>query len=244
MKSIRKGEKMEKEEFEKYLKRGGRSPSVIQQCLHLVGEYETYLLEHKGGVSIEEARPVDLEEFVKWIEQHPKSSVKNHLWALRYYFDFTVNRELRDCASKLRQERIKRKPFSLKEFRDVDQDCVGKFASIGIVDVAQMLEAGSTPVKRQSLSKKTGVPIDTILEFVKLSDLARITGLKGIRARLYYDAGVDTIEKLAEWDPEELRVTLNEFVERTGFKGIAPLPKEVKHTVETARKLTRVVEYD
>lgn len=33
------------------------------------------------------------------------------------------------------------------------------------------------------------------------------------------------------------------FVERTGFGGIAPLPKEVRGTVTNARKLPRIVEY-
>jgi hypothetical protein len=107
-----------------------------------------------------------------------------------------------------------------------------------------MIEAGNTPAKRQSLSKKKGVPLDIILEFVKLSDFARISGLKAIRARVYYDAGVDTIENLTRWDPEELLGMLIEFVERTGFDGIAPLPKEVKYAVDTARKLPKIIEYE
>jgi hypothetical protein len=87
------------------------------------------------------------------------------------------------------------------------------------------------------------VPLDVVLELVKLSDLARIPGLKNIRARLYYDAGVDCIEKLAAWNAEELRAMLVDFVEETGFEGIAPWPKEAKSAVETARKLPQLVEY-
>jgi hypothetical protein len=67
--------------------------------------------------------------------------------------------------------------------------------------------------------------------------------VKSVRARLYYDAGVDTVEKMAEWDPEELREMLIAFVEQTGFDGVAPLPKEARNTVETARKLPKIVEY-
>jgi len=93
------------------------------------------------------------------------------------------------------------------------------------------------------LAEQTRVPLDAILEFVKLSDLARIAGLKSIRARLYHDAGADTIEKLAQWDPEELGAMLAAFVERTGFDGIAPLPKEARHAVENAQKLPKIVEY-
>jgi hypothetical protein len=106
-----------------------------------------------------------------------------------------------------------------------------------------MLEAGRTRDRRNELSAKTGVPAEAILEFVKLSDLARIQGVKGIRARLYYDAGVDSVEKLARWNPKELRAMLIEFVEKTGFEGIAPLPKEAESTVAEAKKLPKIVEY-
>jgi len=106
-----------------------------------------------------------------------------------------------------------------------------------------MLELGKTRIGRQKLSDKTGIPAEAILEFVKLSDLSRIEGVKNIRARLYYDAGIDTVEKMAKWNPEKLRTYLVEFVKTTGFKGIAPLPKETEHTVETAKKLPKFVEY-
>ena len=41
-----------------------------------------------------------------------------------------------------------------------------------------------------------------------------------------------------------IRAMMIEFVERTGFDGIAPLPKEVKSTIETAQKLPKLVEYN
>jgi hypothetical protein len=88
-----------------------------------------------------------------------------------------------------------------------------------------------------------GVPLETVLEYVKLSDLTRVGALKRVRARLYYEAGVDTIEKLAAWDPAALREMFVAYVERTGFEGIAPLPREVENAVETAKKLPRLVEY-
>jgi len=50
-------------------------------------------------------------------------------------------------------------------------------------------------------------------------------------------------EKMAGWDPEELRAMLVEFVERTGFNGMAPLPGEARFSVERARELPKIVEY-
>jgi hypothetical protein len=106
-----------------------------------------------------------------------------------------------------------------------------------------MLDAGKTGKDRKRLAQETRIPVEGVLELVKLSDLARLPGLKAVRARLYYDAGLDTLDKIAAYDPEEMRKMLAEFVVRTGFKGIPPLPKEASSTVSLAKHLPRIVEY-
>jgi predicted flap endonuclease-1-like 5' DNA nuclease len=229
--------------FEKFLKRGGRSPSATQRCLRMVSEFEEYLQQHRGGKYLEEAEPEDLDAFVTWIEREPKASAKTYLWALGYCFEFNQNQELRQLAGLLREQRIKRRPFPLKDFQGVDSEHAARLATAGINNVKQMLEAGRTHADRQKLADETGIPLVAIVELVKLSDLARIPGIKGIRARLYHDAGVDTVAKMAKWDPEELRVMLLEFVERTDFEGIAPLPAEATFSVAKAKELPTIVEY-
>jgi len=233
---------MDEDEFRVFLKRGGRSPNVVKQCVRYVRDFEEYLRKYCGGRGLEEVNSEDLESYVEWVEMEPKASAKTHLWALSHYFEHVSNEEMRKLAGVLRRQRIKKKSFALKEFRGVNLEYVDKLAAVNVKNVEQMLKAGKAQIGRQSLSRKSGVPVEAVLEFVKLSDLARIPGVKGIRARLYYDAGVDTVEKLAEWGPKELREMLVEFVERTMFDGIAPLSKEAEFTVKTAKKLPKVVE--
>jgi len=142
----------------------------------------------------------------------------------------------------LRRQMKKTNPFQLKDFRGVDPEVIARLASRGIKTAGQMLAAGSTPARRAALARQTGLDEARVLEFVNLSDLARLPGVKGIRARLYYDAGVNSVEGLALWEPEALRRMLADFVERTGFEGTPPLPKEVSSTIENARALPKVVE--
>jgi hypothetical protein len=150
---------------------------------------------------------------------------------------------MRELASNLRQQRIKQTQFPLKDFLKVKPAHRKKLEALGIRNANQMLMAGKTPEKRQELSTKTGIPVEAILELVKLSDLTRIFGVKSIRAQLYYYAGVDTLDRMAKWDPDKLRTMLIDFVEKTGFNGIAPLPKEAEFTVKEAKKLPRIIEY-
>lgn len=145
------------------------------------------------------------------------------------------------CRCEMKEK--KRNPFKLKEFRGVNPGHIEILNGVGIKNAEQMLKVGRTRKQRATLAKETGIPEKKILELVKLSDLARLPGVKGIRARLYYDAGVDSVEKMAGWEEEPLRIMVTKYVERTGFDGIPPLPKEVSSTIVNARKLPKVVEH-
>jgi hypothetical protein len=138
----------------------------------------------------------------------------------------------------------KHNPFKLKDFLGVNPDLIARLEAIEVKNTTQMLMAGQSAEKRKELAKKADVTLASVLELVKLSDLARLPGVKGIRARLYYDAGVDTIEKMAAWEPEALLARTTEFVKATGFTGIAPLPKEVSSTIINAKNLPQVVEWE
>jgi hypothetical protein len=233
---------MNEQGFIAFLKKGGRSERAIRRCVAHVRDFEQYLLEHKAGQFLDEADADDLLDYVQSVENGCQSA-KTHLWAIRYYYEFVADEAMVNLARDLRAQRIERAPLQLKDFMGVSSEHINRLASKGITDTGQMLLAGCTVSDQEELATKTGVPLNSILELVKLSDLARIPGMKGVRARLYYDAGVDTPEELAEWDPESIREILVEFVEQTGFEGLPPWPKEVAFSVRVARELPRVVEY-
>ncbi len=136
----------------------------------------------------------------------------------------------------------KRNPFKLKDFWGVSPAVAEKLAAQRIKTTDQMLAAGCSKEGRAALAKAASLPESILLELVRLSDLARLPGVKGIRARLYYDAGVTSVQKMAACEPQALLRLTAEFVERTGFAGIPPLPKEVSSTIATARTLPIIVE--
>ncbi len=227
--------------FRRFLKRGGRSEAAAARVIAYVREFGGFLKENCGK-SLHEADPADLEAFVDSVEQEPQVSAKGHLWGLRYFFEYISNEDMRSLASIQREQRIERRPFPLAGFEGANPTHVERLEWVGIRNVKEMLEAGRTARERAALSAKAGVPEEAILEFVELSDLARIPGVKGVRARLYHDAGLHSVRKLAEWEPEELHELLAGFVERTGSSRIAPLPAEVRFTIAQARRLPQILE--
>jgi hypothetical protein len=231
------------EGFREYLKRKGKKSHVVEDLIRRCNGFEEFLHQRQES-SIDDASKEDMLAFLD-VMKNQKTNVNNYLRAIGLYYKFTSKPELSALASSLRKQKISstRKPFKLKKFRGVNKKYIILLEKEGIINVDQMLEKGRTSHDRKELSKNTGIPLESILEYVKLSDLSRLEGVKDIRARLYFDAGVDTLDKMASWNPEELRAHLIEFVKRTGFNGIAPLPKEVRNAVETAKKLPRIAEY-
>jgi hypothetical protein len=232
------------EEFGKHLKRQGKKEHVVAGLVDQVQQFEQFLAGRRG-VGLDAAICRDLEAYAEQAERQRKGKARIAVRGVALYYAWAGREELASCAHAIREAGIARtrRSLSLREFVGLDNADLDGLTAEGIVNVEQMIAAGSTPAERQVLSAQTGVPLGTLREIVKLADLARIPGVAGIRARLYHDAGVDTIAKLAAWEPDALREMLINFVARTGFAGIAPLPKEVDFTIATARKLPQLVEW-
>jgi hypothetical protein len=235
---------MDAEEFRKHLKRRGKKDHVIDSLIGQVEQFRQFVGDTLGA-DLDTATCDDLEAYADRAEGERKGKGRIVVRGVGLYYTWLGKEELASCAGAIREAGIARTRQSpaLVEFLGVNPSDVERLASAGIGNTEQMIEAGRTPAQRRALSWQTGLPMETILEFVKLSDLARIPGIAGIRARLYHDAGADTLDNLATWEPEPLRQMLVEFVERTGFEGIAPLPKETKSAVDKARKLPKLVEW-
>lgn len=135
----------------------------------------------------------------------------------------------------------KQNPFKLRAFRGVSLEYIEKLEARGIRTAEQLLRHGRTREQRAALATAAGIPERCVLELVQMSDLSRLPGVKGIRARLYFEAGLDSVQKIADSEPEALRQHVAAYVERTGFDGIPPLPKEVSSTVANARQLPPAV---
>ncbi|MBN1267601.1 MAG: DUF4332 domain-containing protein [Anaerolineales bacterium] len=218
----------------------GKKPHVVDGLIHQVGLYEVFL----SAIHVE-LEVAGRDEIQTYVETLSTDEAKKKMRGLALYYTFTGNRTLAQLTGAIREQGIAgtRKAFKLRKFRGVDQGAVLKLEKAGIATVEDMMAAGKTPVNHKLLSNQTGVAPHIILELVKLSDLSRLGGVKAVRARLYYDAGLDTPDKFADWEPEELRRMLIGFVERTGFDGIAPLPREIRNAIETARKLPVRIHY-
>ena len=218
-----------------------KSQSTIKRNIEFAKNFEKYLLENKKK-KIEGAIPKDLEDFRIWGEKNKIEKLRMHFWSLSAYYEY-LNKKQMVLKTKELMGLIELDTYKLKDFQRTNRKDIEKLNRNGVKTAGLILEIGYTKEGRNKLSKLTNIPVDSILELVKLSDLARIPGVKKVRARLYYEAGLDTLAKMATCDTEKLIKISAKFIKKTGFKGIPPTPKEAENTVTLAKYLKKYVEY-
>jgi predicted flap endonuclease-1-like 5' DNA nuclease len=135
------------------------------------------------------------------------------------------------------------KPVVLREIPGINVEDVEKLAAVGIKHSKHLFERGQTKKEREELAAATGVSMQSLLELVKLSDLARVRGIGPAFTRLFYETGADTIEKLSRWDPESLFQRAHEVNKEKGVTKVVPPLKDFVQYVAIAKDLPKLIEY-
>lgn len=216
-------------------------PGKIKSYTNRVKRFEKYLTEHELGESIKDLTIDDLKKYVTWCKANDANPYQE-LFGIREYYGFLGIRTSSYSCNQVMQM-IQLEKFKLKDFMTANQEYAKKLAKIGMKTASQILEAGKTRKEREVIARKSGVPVNEVLKFVKLANLARCPGHMKKRACLYYEAGLDTFDKIAEQDPESMIGFLNDFIKRTGFNGSAPTLADSKSSVENSKRIPRIIEF-
>jgi len=219
------------------MKQAKKPSGTINGYAKSVRIFEEFLQSHGRGVRLHEANPEDLRAFADWSAASNQNAYR-HLLAVRTYYEYKGLADMKKSSWEL-MEFIQNETRKLREFPKADQDSVMKLSTIGISTVNQLLREGSTLEKRQALAKASGAPLDSISELFKLSQLSRLPGLKAVRGRLFYEAGLDSLDAIAALNAEGVHRQLQDCIDRTGFAGSAPTVSEAEVTITMAQFLPR-----
>ena len=231
---------MKEKELIQFLKEAKKSDLTIKNTLESLRIVEKYLTTKYDDINLEN---ITREHLIKFLEDNRDvKRIGMHIGALIGYYEIIGDRFRYNLAREIRGIELLER-YQLKNFHLVNLDYIERLKEIGIKTAKQMLDAGLTKENRKAIAAKSDIPEDYILELVKLSNLARISGLKKIRARLYYDAGIDTLRKLETWIPLELKELLDDHVKKTGIAKMGPLLAECSSAIALAKHLPKIVEF-
>ena len=130
----------------------------------------------------------------------------------------------------------------LSKVRGTNLQIRARLKGLGITNSRQLLEAAGEQKKRAALIGETGIEAATLAYITKRADLARVKGIGATFADMLEVISVDTVERLASWDPAALHRTLHDFNQAERFARRAPTPEEIQSWIGQARKLPVIVE--
>ncbi|MFW9927996.1 MAG: DUF4332 domain-containing protein [Candidatus Thorarchaeota archaeon] len=235
---------MREKEFRIYLKHKGKKDTVIERNVKGVQFFELFLQKKANKNNVTETKLKDIDDYVLWLEKEQKKSAKGYLYELMNYFSFTNDKEKYTKTKSLREERTSktRKKFLIKNMLGIKEEYIEKLNKKGIKSYEDILEAAKTEKLRMKLHQESEIPLIVILDIVKLSDIARVGYVRTKLSRLLVNAGIDSVEKLATWDPNKLREYLRNYIKESHWDGMVPLLGDLTNYVNNAKKLPKIIE--
>lgn len=226
---------MDEMQFRTFMQEAKKPAKTIESYINSVKFYASFLQSRQPIKTFDQAQPSDIKEFVSWAAEQGENTYR-HLWGIRMYYQFTQSVSMENTTSEC-MEYIQNETRKLGEFPQVDRESVQKLSKLGIKTVNQLLRAANSEEKLAIIANEAGISQAAVLDLFKLSNLSRLPGLKKVRCRLFYEAGLDTLASIAALEPAEVNQILQDYIDRTGFKGIAPTIGEARVTVSMARFL-------
>lgn len=135
------------------------------------------------------------------------------------------------------------KPLYFKDIPGIPAGSIEQLATIGIRQTKQLFERAKSRDDRAKLARLVDVPDNVLLELVKISDLARAGWVGPIFARLIYETGVDTLEKLSRESPKGLYEKLLAINREQKLTKASFSVKDIASCIEIAKELPKAIEY-
>jgi hypothetical protein len=231
------------EKYSKYLRlKKKASQKRIDRYVNDVKLLEKYLDESKEGKFLKDANTKDIEEFIEDLTLQTEIIPATCSWGLATYFEYKENFELCAKAAELLWD-YDPTPLKLSRIKELKIPKIWRLEQYGINDVHKVLFRGTKPEDRERLVLITNLSEEEILKVVEIAELTRLPHLKQKRVILYYNSGFNTLDKIAESTAEEIRETISDYVEKSGFDGFPPEKKEAETDILLAQHFERRVIY-
>lgn len=135
------------------------------------------------------------------------------------------------------------KPVNLEKFPGIEKDTLNKLDSIGIKNTAHLFKIIKTHEDRVRLASETNINPEKILELTKLTDLSRVKWIGPIFARMFLDAGTDTVEKLSKTDAKILYKNLVEINDQNKYTKSKFIENDIELCIKVSKMVPMVINY-
>ena len=171
----------------------------------------------------------NLSELIGALKTKPKIAAFSQETGLTIEYLTLLNREAKSYLPN---------PVRLDKFPGISREFVDSLEAEGIKNSRQMFNEAKDKNERNRISRKTGIPIETLNELVGLSDLVRAYGVGPVFARMIYDVGIQSIKEFVAYTAEDFVRIYEEKEQKKADFGVG----EIQFSLELAKELDIAVE--
>jgi len=188
-------------DFEAYRSwlRQGRGEALTDKYIASTREYEQFLKDSRSRTLIEEASPGDFSAFEAAFDA-AEGRRSFPYWYLHILYRYLENREMADAV----MDACARRPIAaeLKMLRTTPLALRRGLERLGIRTNLELLDAASTPARREALAKQVDAQLEDLETLVRMADLRRIVGVSRVVSLM--EAGIDSLDAIASSTADEL----------------------------------------
>lgn len=134
-------------------------------------------------------------------------------------------------------------PNKFSDITGIPNDVITKLEKYGIKNTAQLFDKVLTKESRKETARLIQIDDISIFELTKLTDISRIQWVNSTFARILYESGYDTTEKVSKANYEELYESIKMInAEKRLYKGNIGL-NDMKICVEAAKDVSLDIQY-
>lgn len=133
--------------------------------------------------------------------------------------------------------------YRIDEIEGIGALMAGKLGEAGVRTTEDLLSRCGSDAGRKAISKQCGISETSLLAWVNMADLMRITGVAGEFSELLEAAGVDTVKELQHRNVDNLVTKMAAVNEEKKLVRRLPNASEVTKWIEQAKTLAPMVSH-
>ncbi|MCP3926907.1 MAG: DUF4332 domain-containing protein [Desulfobacterales bacterium] len=138
---------------------------------------------------------------------------------------------------------FKPNPLNFNKIPDITSAILKKLEKMGIKNTRKLFNKIKTKEDRKEFSEQSGISVEDLLELVKLTDLSRVKWIGPIFSRLFYESGVDTVNKMTKAEPKELFIKLIEINKKNNYTKANFTENDVMLCIDVSKDVPQAIEY-
>ncbi|MBN1411784.1 MAG: hypothetical protein JW969_13130 [Spirochaetales bacterium] len=208
-----------------FMKSENKSRRTIERYSEYINAWIRFLKKKKKD--IDEAAIKDLSEYIN-SEREKLKPFSHYATSIRIYYRYRKNESMEWAFEKVDYY----EPVSLKDIMGIERKYIAVLKNENILTNRDLLDVCLNK-EPGGIAKEYGIPPAEFTELVKLAGMAR----------LYYDAGFDTLKKIAETDPGVFREKIRMYIEKKDLVYAPPTPQESLWAVKCAKLRPELIKY-